>query len=632
MIICLEFPCRLTVTQVQQVDAWLSSLKVLYNHALARLLDWDEFTGYYCKETKSYNPCCPLPWEYRWDAESESLVPFSRIMSPRSRWYVKALPRHRIKTSADQKDAWGWECVEGGSGYSCPLPTPYAEPLLKRWELKATGGLGLVAKGDYWPADSSVLAVPYKFRAGALTMLETPWQEYMKSRYGKGSVKRGRPKFKRQRDDIRALIHANPKQVIVPDGNGLKGVPKLGRIVVRGLSRRWRNPDGTIPEISTFKIIKRQDRYYVQLTGDLQRTYPVKDSDRAVGIDPGLVWEVATSDGLKVAAARRYRQGQKRRAQLQRQIAHKRSHNLVLWLHHPDRILADVKALVPFKAEDWDTLRCCKTEQALIDLLGASRVNTLKFGIPVSKAIARLELLEKRHEARIARSRKAADDKLTSRLVRDYGYLAMEDGLQHEKMRKRAKAKPREGGEGYEQNGAKRKSGLSKSLADAAPGRKLALLERKAKRSDRVFDRVAAKDTSRACPVCGAIHPPDYEERVFKCLDCGWTGDRDESAAVNIELVAFALTGAQLTPSAHRARAYGCFWMEADPKGRKPLWAKGVKPKKVSDFVAEIRALYSGAVWGNFKLQFQQALDAQAAIRANEPGKPNVDSAVADRR
>lgn len=123
----------------------------------------------------------------------------------------------------------------------------HRKPLLQRWQLQAKGGLGLVAKGDYW-RNPDILAIPYKFRAGTLTTLETPWQEYLKSRMGlSDGPKRGRPKRKRKRDKIRTLIHPNPKGVVVPVGDRLTGIPGLKDISVPGLSKRWVNPGGELP-------------------------------------------------------------------------------------------------------------------------------------------------------------------------------------------------------------------------------------------------------------------------------------------------------------------------------------------------------------------------------------------------
>jgi putative transposase len=604
MILCLEFPCKLSPEQQGTVEEWLQISKFIYNQALYRLMEWDEFTGYWVKETKSYAPSCPIQWEYRKDKDSGERVPFSRIASEKSRWFVKQLPRRRVPTPTESKDSWGWA---DGWGYSCPLPGYYHEPLLQRWEMKAKGGLGHVVKGDYWPEGHPVLRMPYKFRSGVLTMLETPWQEYLKSRYGQTSgPSRGKPKFKRKRDEITTVIHPNPKGVIVPSSNTLKGIPKLGQVQVRGLSRRWRNPDGSIPDIAIFKIIKRNGRFYVQLTGNLERSYSVKPTQDAIGIDPGLKYEITTSRGDIVVAQQRYRKKQSQRAKLQRAIAKKRTQNLILWLHHPDRKIRDLRQHIPLSNESWVMLKTCKTENAMVEVIGASRVNTLKFNaVPPSKRLQSLEKQASKLESELGRSRKADDDKLTSKLVRNHAFIAIENGLQHEKLRGRAKAKIREDGKGYDRNNAKAKSGLNKSLSDASPGRKIAMLDRKAKRSGREFRKVEAPYTSRLCPCCGSEHPPDFEMRVFNCLTCGWVEDRDKSAGVNIELKAFAISPAELSPLADMARAFGCMWVESNPKGAVPLWLKGLKGKKLANALTMIRALYGAKDWADLQLKWE---------------------------
>jgi len=468
--------------------------------------------------------------------------------------------------------------------------------------------------------------MPYKFRSGVLTMLETPWQEYLKTRFGKiEGPRRGKPKFKsrsKSDDQVNTVIHPNPKTAILPQGNVLTGVPTLGKLQVKGLARRWKNPDGTVPPIATFKILRRGAQYFVQLTGDLERSFPVKSTEEAIGVDPGLVSAVTTSRGEAVAAKRRYRQAQDRRTDLQQRLAHKRTHRLILWLNHPERIIAEVRQFIPLSNEAWLSLRGATTEKELIEAIGSSRVNSLKFNaLPESKRQTVLEAQHKALETKLGRIRKAEDDKLTSRWIRNYGAIAIEDGLQDQKLRGKAKAKVKDDGSGYDRNNAGAKSGLNKSLSDASPGRKIAMLQRKAKRSDRNFVKVAAANTSRMCPCCGSEHPAPMDgDRMFRCGTCGWTLDRDISAGVNIELKAFALDPvAELSPLAYAARAYGCFWVEEKPKGTKPLWMREYSAKRLLGITELIRNAYLPKDLEILRVQWRQLRNATQPIRGNEP-------------
>lgn len=601
-ILCLEFGAEFTSEQKRLIDRWLDISKLIYNRGLAELEDWDRSYGFYVPKGVSdrvndkgepkpyYAPVCQLPWKMYRDDDGNN-VPYNDIVSDRSWWYVKEARRVRVPTPAEAKDSWGWE-LDGGSGYSCPLPVDYKEPLLKAWQLQAAGGLGQVAKGDYW-WNPDVLEMPYKLRAGVLTMLETPWQEYLKSRMGKSDgPKRGKPRMKRKRDDVNAIIHPNPKTSIVHDEKDwLRGIPKIGRVKVPGLKRRWCNPDGSFPEIATFKIIKRHGKYFVQLTGKLERSYPVKKNNKSTGIDPGLAQEFSLSTGEQIAPNKFYRKRQKQREKLQRQIAHKRNHNLILWLNHPDRRVDDIHALIRVKQDDAFKLMCCTTEKEIIEIVGSVRLNKLKFGIPQSKRLQVLELRAKRLERMVGAQRKAEDDKLTSRIVREYGAIAVEDGLQSVNLRKRAAAKKDEQGR-YTKNNAKAKSGLAKSLADASPGRKISMLQRKSKRSGREFNKVAAPYTSIACPVSAPaknfkkwVEEKHYTsnldgDRMYRS-DCGWTIDRDLNSGVNIELISFGwdLTK-QLSANADRARKMCCKYSLTQESDWKPHWAAKLSNKK----------------------------------------------------
>ena len=594
-ILCLEFPIGLDTEQKHLIDRWLEVSRLIYNRGLAELEDWDRNTGYYVPKGVSdrlnekgepkpyYAPVCQLPWKMYRDADGNN-IPYSEILSDWSRWYVKEAKRVRVPTPAEAKDSWGWQ-MEGASGYSCPIPVDYKEPLLKNWQLQAAGGLGQVAKADYW-RNPEVLGMPYKLRVGVLSMLETPWQEYLKSRIGKSEgPRRGKPKPKRKRDLVEAVIHPNPKNAIVPDGKDwLRGVPKIGRVEVPGLKRRWRNPDGSIPEIVTFKIVKRNGDYRVQLTGRLVRSYPVKQNNKSTGIDPGLTQEFSLSTGEQIAPKKFYRRQQRQREKLQRQIAHKLTQNLILWLNHPDRSVNDVQSLINVSQPDAAALMQCKTEKAVIDLVGSSRMNRLKFGIPQSNRIKVLQLRAKLLERMVAGQRKAEDDKLTSKIVREYSAIAIEDGLQSANLKKRPDAKKDDQGK-YTKNNAKAKSGLAKSLSDASPGRKIAMLQQKSKRSGREFGKVAAPYTSIACPVCAPakdfkkwLEAGNYSsnldgDRMYRCK-CGWHIDRDLNSGTNIELTSFGWDlSKQVSANADRARKACCKFAVTQPKGWKPRWA-----------------------------------------------------------
>ena len=114
---------------------------------------------------------------------------------------------------------------------------------------------------------------------------------------------------------------------------------------------------------------------------------------------------------------------------------------------------------------------------------------------------------------------------------------------------------------------------LSRSFSDAAVGTLLDLLESKVPcqggmllKVDRFFP------SSQLCHCCGTRKADlTLADRIFVCpnLDCGYSGDRDENAALNLILEALRMFGLNLTmPSSRVATAR-----------RKTAWGPGVRPK-----------------------------------------------------
>lgn len=604
-VLCFEFSVRLTGHQKKLVDHWMDQSRGIYNHGLRSLLELDEFSGYWNKESKAFNHCCPIPWEYRKLRDDKGdliledgkpvYVPFSRIRSEQS-WYIKkdmtAVQHILVSTDKEKRQSsWGWKSegyadqsgfayfVDGiasvASGYSCPIAVDYHEPLLHRFGLQESGGLGLSIKGDEWRnhavTSDEIMDMPYKFRAGTLTMLDTPWQEYLKSRYGQNANNRGVPRFKGQRDPINVIIHPNPKGVLRIEGDEIQSIPGIKTIVCRGLKRRWRNPDGSIPPISVFKIVRREDLYFVQLTGEIRRSYPVKQTNRAIGIDPGLAHYFSDSYGNQSGSTRYYRKSHKLRAKLQRKLDDKLFNRLILWLHHPDTRLKDVRGVCQISNKEYEALKQAKTPKDFVDAVGGAKFARLKWS-QSSKRQARLQEWQKKVDRTVSGRRKADDDKLTSKIVRNYAFIAVED-LQTNNLRRQNKAKVNNQGTGYDRNMSNAKAGFNISMADATPGRKIAMLERKSKRSGRHFTKVTAINGTKECPVCGALNDTPMDgDRHYSC-SCGWHCDRDINASVNYELRAWGLNPhAQLSPMSEKARTLSFNLFEGKKKAKKPTW------------------------------------------------------------
>lgn len=114
---------------------------------------------------------------------------------------------------------------------------------------------------------------------------------------------------------------------------------------------------------------------------------------------------------------------------------------------------------------------------------------------------------------------------------------------------------------------------LSRSFSDAAVGKLLDLLESKVPHQGGMLLKVNRFfPSSQLCHCCGARKDDlELSDRVFVCPapDCGYVGDRDENAALNLILEALRMFGLNVNmPSSRVATAR-----------RKTAWGSGVRPK-----------------------------------------------------
>jgi putative transposase len=117
---------------------------------------------------------------------------------------------------------------------------------------------------------------------------------------------------------------------------------------------------------------------------------------------------------------------------------------------------------------------------------------------------------------------------------------------------------------------------LSRSFSDASVGKLLDFLESKVPHQGGMLLKVDRFfPSSQLCHRCGARKADlTLADRIFVCpnSDCGYIGDRDENAALNIILEALRVFGLNLnTPSGVVATTR-----------RKTAWGPGVRPKKQS--------------------------------------------------
>jgi len=112
----------------------------------------------------------------------------------------------------------------------------------------------------------------------------------------------------------------------------------------------------------------------------------------------------------------------------------------------------------------------------------------------------------------IANQRRDFQHQVSTRLVREYSLVAVEDL----------------------NVGGLCRSHVSKSMADAGWAQFLSMLEYKAERAGTLVVRVDPNGTSQICSRCGCVVPKGLSERQHRCPRCGFTAPRDVNAALNV--------------------------------------------------------------------------------------------------
>jgi len=143
---------------------------------------------------------------------------------------------------------------------------------------------------------------------------------------------------------------------------------------------------------------------------------------------------------------------------------------------------------------------------------------------------------------KIANRRRDFHHKIARNLVKSYDLVAVED-LAIANMLRRAKPVPDSDNPGaFLPNGARRKSGLNRSISDAGWGQFVSILRAKAEDAGRTWIEVDPRHTSDGCEKCGhAARENRVTQAEFVCQACGHTAHADEHAARNILRAGLAL-------------------------------------------------------------------------------------------
>lgn len=365
--------------------------------------------------------------------------------------------------------------------YCCVRKLQGVAPLDKSVEIdgvKVTSAISKTSSVANYPW-MDITKADSRYLTGVFTSLKVAWKSY------KDGVRK-RPRFKGKTDKLKSLsngsgLGAKAFMQIEDGNNGYVKFPKLKKpVYCKGLFKRYRPND---MQIGTAKVCKKADGWYLQLTWKNPKADEAKPSDKAVGIDPG-VKQNATTDQGKVFHCNQDARLDERIRRLQRKASRQYLMNK--------------------------------------DSNGHARTQ---------REIARLK-------GKQARSRKAWQHKVSSRIVSEFAVIAIED-TQLKNMVRKPKAKPNESG-GFDPNGAAAKAGLNKAILRSSMGGLRMMIDGKAKTAGRKFVKVPAMYTSATCHACGYAHTKEQKplyrptQNQFVCQNCGHTDNADTNAANNI--------------------------------------------------------------------------------------------------
>ena len=148
-----------------------------------------------------------------------------------------------------------------------------------------------------------------------------------------------------------------------------------------------------------------------------------------------------------------------------------------------------------------------------------------KHADPNSKRTAKRRVRIAKLHQKITRQRDHVQHYIARRLV-DTSETIVFENLQHTAMRKRGKGS--------------QKKGLNRALSTASHGKLIAKVQEKAELAGVTVVFVDAKNTTRACSVCGSLVGPQGMQglsvRTWTCSECGTTHNRDQNAAQNIRM------------------------------------------------------------------------------------------------
>lgn len=275
----LEFGLYPTRAQEQQLDAWLLLNRRIWNYGLALLQELKAFSAY-DKLSKARVPCCPVPWEYRWQKSTDD------------EW--QAIPYSTIRTHRR-------------AGLSCPIPQQWRTPRLTNDSYFSLAAFFAKKNHPAWP---ELQGCPNNLIRGTLKDLATSWTEYRKG-------KRKPPRFKSARFPITTLSDSDCKVSAHVNGDQVR-LPVLGMMRIRGNRNHRRWPSDRA--VCTYRLQREPSGWFLLLVGDAPAP-SVRATSLAVGIDAGIAHTLTTSTGKHIDGPAALAAALRKLERLQQQMA-----------------------------------------------------------------------------------------------------------------------------------------------------------------------------------------------------------------------------------------------------------------------------------------------------------------------
>jgi putative transposase len=153
-----------------------------------------------------------------------------------------------------------------------------------------------------WIADHSKrMEIPSHTMQGTLSQAYNAWHRCFKKLAKK-------PRLKGQRNKLNSIPFPDPIRKPIGNHIGLQGLGKM----------RFHKQELPDAKIKNGRIVKKASGWYLCLWLDCENVFPVQDTDKAVGVDPGFKTLLTLSDGTKIENPRELSKGANRLAQAQR--------------------------------------------------------------------------------------------------------------------------------------------------------------------------------------------------------------------------------------------------------------------------------------------------------------------------